>query len=175
MRWTSSAKKKQAEALRAEIKQYIQFRLWPVGLARTPSASEAQVRKIVRKLLYRKAEIKQAIIEWTLGILVVVSGLVSRRGHLLTRQKAGEMVMAHTILDNWKVLPRLMMLAVTVLTYQAVHWFMSLDDPSVAQSGLVSVCMGALTGCFGIWMGKESKTSVTSTGSSSKVEYEVGQ
>ena len=83
--------------------------------------------------------------------------------------------MAHTILDNWKVLPLLMMLAVTVLTFQAVHWFMSLDDPSVAQSGLVSVCMGALTGCFGIWMGKESKTSVTSTGSSSKVEYEVGQ
>ena len=41
--------------------------------------------------------------------------------------------MAHTILDNWKVLPRLMMLAVTVLTYQAVHWFMSLPDPSVAQ------------------------------------------
>ena len=56
---------------------------------------------------------------------------------------------------------RLMMLAVTVLTYQAVHWFMSLDDPSVAQSGLVSVCMGALTGCFGIWMGKESKTTAT--------------
>ena len=50
---------------------------------------------------------------------------------------------------------------------------MSLPDPSVAQSGLVSVCMGALTGCFGIWMGKESKTTVTSTASSSKVEYEV--
>ena len=41
--------------------------------------------------------------------------------------------MAHTILDDWKVLPRLMMLAVTVLTYQAVHWFMGLPDPSVAQ------------------------------------------
>ena len=64
-------------------------------------------------------------------------------------------------IDSLKVLPRLMMLAVTVLTYQAVHWFMSLPDPSVAQSGLVSVCMGALTGCFGIWMGKESKTTVT--------------
>ena len=61
----------------------------------------------------------------------------------------------HNVLDDWKVLPRLMMLAVTVLTYQAVHWFMGLPDPSVAQSGLVSVCMGALTGCFGIWMGKE--------------------
>ena len=52
------------------------------------------------------------------------------------------MVMA-TKLDEWKVLPRLMMLAVTVLTYQAVHWFMSLPEPSIAQSGLVSVCMGA--------------------------------
>lgn len=70
--------------------------------------------------------------------------------------------MAHTVLDNWKVLPRLMMLAVTVLTYKAVLWFMTLPDPTVAQSGLVSVCMGALTGCFGIWMGKEAKTTVTS-------------
>jgi len=64
--------------------------------------------------------------------------------------------MAKTIIDDWKVLPRLMMLAVTVLTYQSVHWFMSLNDPSNAQAGLVSVCMGALTGCFGIWMGKEA-------------------
>ena len=47
---------------------------------------------------------------------------------------------------------------VTILTYQSVHWFMSLPDPSIAQSGLVSVCMGALTGCFGIWMNKEAKT-----------------
>ena len=60
-----------------------------------------------------------------------------------------------TKLDDWKVLPRLMMLAVTILSYQAVHWFMALSDPSVAQSGLVSVCLGSLTGCFGIWMGKE--------------------
>ena len=69
--------------------------------------------------------------------------------------------MTKTIIDDYNVFPRLMMLVVTILTYQAVHWFMSLPDPSVAQSGLVSVCMGALTGCFGIWMGKESKTTVT--------------
>ena len=66
--------------------------------------------------------------------------------------------MPATIIDDYKVFPRLMMLVVTILTYQAVHWFMSLPDPSVAQSGLVSVCMGALTGCFGIWMGKEAKS-----------------
>jgi len=68
-----------------------------------------------------------------------------------------------TILDEYKVLPRLMMLSVTILSYKAVLWFMTLPDPTVAQSGLVSVCMGALTGCFGIWMGKESKTTVTAT------------
>jgi hypothetical protein len=75
--------------------------------------------------------------------------------------------MAHTIVDDWKVIPRLMMLAVTVLTYQAVHWYMALPDPTIQQSGLVSVCMGALTGCFGIWMGKESKSTV----STSQVTY----
>jgi hypothetical protein len=76
-------------------------------------------------------------------------------------------------IDDLKILPRLMMLAVTVLTYKAVLWFMTLPDPTVAQSGLVSVCMGALTGCFGIWMGKEAKTTVTQTQTSSKVDYDV--
>ena len=68
------AKKKQAEALRAEIKQYIQFAYgqsaWDELLR-----IEAQVRKDRQATLYRKAEIKQAILEWTLGILVVVSGI----------------------------------------------------------------------------------------------------
>ena len=68
------------------------------------------------------------------------------------------------MIDQLKILPRLMMLAVTVLTYQAVHWFMTLPDPSVAQSGLVSICMGALTGCFGIWMNKEAKTDQSNKG-----------
>ena len=70
--------------------------------------------------------------------------------------------MAKTFIDDWKIIPRLMMLAVTILTYQSVHWFMSIPPEQVtnAQAGLVSVCMGALTGCFGIWMGKENgKTS----------------
>ena len=50
--------------------------------------------------------------------------------------------MPATVLDDWKVLPRLMMLAVTILTYQAVHWFMGLPDPSVAQSGRkTSICV----------------------------------
>ena len=81
--------------------------------------------------------------------------------------------MTHSAVDDWLIVPRLMFVAVTVLTYKAVLWFMTLPDPTVAQSGLVSVCMGALTGCFGIWMGKEAKTTVTQTQTSSKVEYDV--
>jgi len=68
------AKKKQAEALRAEIKQYIQFSFgqsaWNELLA-----IEAQVRKDRQKTMYRKAEIKQAILEWSLGLVVVLSGI----------------------------------------------------------------------------------------------------
>ena len=67
------AKKKQAEAMRAEIKQYIQF-----GFGQSAWDEllyiEAQVRKDRQKTLYRKAEIQQTIMEWALGILVVVSG-----------------------------------------------------------------------------------------------------
>ena len=67
-------------------------------------------------------------------------------------------------LDELKILPRLMMLAVTVLTYQAVHWYMNLppDFENITQAAsLVSVCMGALTGCFAVWCNKEAKTDRT--------------
>ena len=45
--------------------------------------------------------------------------------------------MSHSVLDDWKVVPRLMMLAVTILTYQSVHWYMGLPDPTIQPSGLV--------------------------------------
>ena len=43
--------------------------------------------------------------------------------------------MASTVIDEYKIFPRIMMLVVTVLTYQATHWFMNLPDPSNAQAG----------------------------------------
>ncbi len=68
-----------------------------------------------------------------------------------------------TILDDWKVLPRLMMLVTTVMYIRCLEWAMSQPDLSVSQAGLISVVTGAFTGAFGIWMGKESKTTVTPT------------
>ena len=68
------ARKKQAEAMRAELKLYIQLAYGQTAWEEL-LAIEAQVRKERQKTLYRKAEIQQAIVEWVVGGLVVVSGL----------------------------------------------------------------------------------------------------
>lgn len=68
------AKKKQAEALRAEIKQYIQFAYGQSAWEELLHI-EAQVRKDRQKTMYRKAEIKQTIVEWSLGIAVALAGV----------------------------------------------------------------------------------------------------
>ena len=58
---------------------------------------------------------------------------------------------------EWKILPRLMMAIMTLMSWRCAEWFMKLEDPIAAQSAFVSVVMGAMTGAFGIWMGNEAK------------------
>jgi len=58
---------------------------------------------------------------------------------------------------EWKILPRLMMAIMTLMSWRCAEWFMKLEDPTAAQSAFVSVVMGAMTGAFGIWMGNEAK------------------
>jgi len=58
---------------------------------------------------------------------------------------------------KWKILPRFMMLVMTLMSWRVVEWFMSLEDPSTAQAGLVSVVTGAMTGAFAVWMNHEGK------------------
>ena len=58
----------------------------------------------------------------------------------------------------WKVLPRLMMLAMTLMSYQVVQWFMTLGaDATTQQTAFVSTVVGAMTGAFAVWMGHENK------------------
>ena len=59
---------------------------------------------------------------------------------------------------RWKILPRLMMIAMTIMSWRCAEWFMSLEDPTAPQSAFVSVVMGAMTGAFGVWMSNEGKT-----------------
>ena len=58
-----------------------------------------------------------------------------------------------------RILPRLMMVAMTVMSWRVVEWFMGLPDPSPSQAGLVSVVTGAMTGAFAVWINSEKPTS----------------
>ena len=60
-------------------------------------------------------------------------------------------------LSAWRIIPRLLMLMMLVMTYRVVEWFMELPDPSLEQAGLVSVMTGALTGAFGLFLGSGKK------------------
>ena len=58
-------------------------------------------------------------------------------------------------LNAWRVIPRLLMLAMLIMTYRVVEWFMALPDPNPEQAALVSVMTGSLTGAFGLFLGKK--------------------
>ena len=57
------------------------------------------------------------------------------------------------LLDKFRVIPRLVMLAYIFAFYKSVTWFMGLDDPTMAQSGLVSIVVGAGAAWFGLYAG----------------------
>lgn len=58
---------------------------------------------------------------------------------------------------KFKLLPRFMMLVMTLMSWRCAEWFMHLEQPLASQSAFVSVVMGAMTGAFGIWINHESK------------------
>ncbi len=56
---------------------------------------------------------------------------------------------------HWKILPRLMLLVMTIMYIRVLEWGMSLEDLSTQQSAMISVCSGAMTGAFAVWLGHE--------------------
>ena len=57
----------------------------------------------------------------------------------------------------WKILPRKMMLVMTVMYIRVIEWGISLDDLSTQQSAMISVVSGAMTGTIAVWLGSEKK------------------
>ena len=55
----------------------------------------------------------------------------------------------------WRIMPRLMMLVMTIMYMRVIEWGMSLEDLSTQQSAMISVCSGAMTGAFAVWLGSE--------------------
>jgi hypothetical protein len=68
------AQKKKMSEMRNEIKNFISFQYGPSAWEEVLQI-EAQMRKQRKEEVYRKAELKRAIIEWTVGILLVITGI----------------------------------------------------------------------------------------------------
>jgi len=58
---------------------------------------------------------------------------------------------------EWRILPRLMMVVMTIMYIRVIEWGISLDDLSTQQSAMISVVSGAMTGTIAVWLGSEKK------------------
>jgi len=56
-------------------------------------------------------------------------------------------------MNNWRLIPRLLMALYCLAFYNVTTWFMALPDPTTAQAGFVSVIVGAGAGFFGLYVG----------------------
>ena len=55
--------------------------------------------------------------------------------------------------DAWRIFPRAFLSVYIFLLYYATMWFMNLPDPTLEQSGLISVIVGAGAAWFGLYAG----------------------
>ena len=62
---------------------------------------------------------------------------------------------SHAI-DSLRIIPRAVILLYMYLTYSTVFWYMGLADPSLEQSGMLSVITSAQAVALGLFLGKSS-------------------
>ena len=60
-------------------------------------------------------------------------------------------------IDKWRVWPRMLITLYGVMFYKTTDWFMTLSDPTNAQSAFVSVVVGAGAAWFGLYCGSGGK------------------
>ena len=58
------------------------------------------------------------------------------------------------IMDQFRLIPRLIMIAYIYAFYSATTWFMALADPTNAQAAFISTIVGAGAAFFGLYVGK---------------------
>ncbi len=56
---------------------------------------------------------------------------------------------------EYKIMPRIMMLVMTLMYIRCIEWALTQPDLSTQQSALISVVAGAMTGAFAVWLGSE--------------------
>tara|TARA_R100001163_G_C4927876_1_gene105142 strand:- start:89 stop:484 length:396 start_codon:yes stop_codon:yes gene_type:complete len=59
-------------------------------------------------------------------------------------------------IDSWRIIPRAFLAVYMYLLYYTTFWFMGLADPTMQQSGLISVVVGAGAAWFGLYTNSKS-------------------
>ncbi len=57
------------------------------------------------------------------------------------------------MIDAWRIFPRAFLSVYIFLLYYCTMWFMELDAPTMEQSGLISIVVGAGAAWFGLYAG----------------------
>ena len=65
--------KRKADSMRQELKDWISFSMGPSAWDELV-ATEGRIRKQKKEQEYRKAEIQEAIVTWTLSIVIIITG-----------------------------------------------------------------------------------------------------
>ena len=61
-------------------------------------------------------------------------------------------------IDSWRIFPRIFITTYIYLLYKVVIWYMNLANPTMEQSGLVSIVVGAGAAWFGLYTGSRAKS-----------------
>jgi hypothetical protein len=56
-------------------------------------------------------------------------------------------------IDSWRPFPRIFISIYIYILYRVVEWYLLLIDPTMEQSGLISVIVGAGAAWFGLYVG----------------------
>ena len=54
--------------------------------------------------------------------------------------------------NEWRIFPRIFIIAYIILLFNATEWFMDLEEPNTQQSGFVSAIVGAGAVWFGLYV-----------------------
>tara|TARA_A100001011_G_scaffold341277_1_gene374027 strand:+ start:502 stop:789 length:288 start_codon:yes stop_codon:yes gene_type:complete len=61
-----------------------------------------------------------------------------------------------SVIDKWRIWPRMLITLYGIMFYRVTEWFMTLPEPTNAQSAFVSVVVGAGAAWFGLYCGSGS-------------------
>ena len=61
-----------------------------------------------------------------------------------------------SVIGKWRIWPRMLITLYGIMFYRVTEWFMTLPEPTNAQSAFVSVVVGAGAAWFGLYCGSGS-------------------